>query len=220
MRFVAGVLTATMAIIGHDCAHRGGTRFNWLNRLIGTIGFLPALHPLSRWAYHHNQVHHRYTAQIGIDNAYSPMTVDDYRAASPTRRAYYRFQRSLWGQPLFYLDRHLVAEIFLPGRERTRELYARDYFDLGLVYVWLVAFLAGLTWLSLHDGNARGLGAAFANAAIFGLFIPFLVWNLFISFVTVIQHTGPDVKWSVPTGRPSTARTRRCTARSASAFRR
>jgi omega-6 fatty acid desaturase (delta-12 desaturase) len=201
---VAGVLTATMAIIGHDCAHRGGTRFNWLSRLIGTIGFLPALHPLSRWAFHHNQVHHRYTAQIGVDNAYSPMTADQYRAASPSRRAYYRFQRSIWGQPLFYLVDIWVADIFFPSAKQRATFTGRDYFDLALVYAWLVGFLAGLTWLSLHVGHAAGLGAAFANAAIFGLLIPFLVWNIFISFVTVIQHTGPDVKWSVATGRPST----------------
>lgn len=45
--------------------------------------------------------------------------------------------------------------------------------------------------------------AGLANAALFGLAIPFLVWNLFISFVTVVQHTGPDVRWSAPNGRPS-----------------
>lgn len=202
---LAGLLTATLAIIGHDCAHRGGTRFAWLNRMIGTIGFLPALHPLSRWAYHHNQVHHRYTAQIGVDNAYSPMTVQDYQAASPARQAYYRFQRSIWGQPLFYLVDIWFPKIFLPGARERATFRAGDYWDLGLVYVWLIVFLAGLTWLSLEYGHSAGTGAAFANAAVFGLLIPFLVWNLFISFVTVVQHTGPQVKWSVPTGRPSTA---------------
>lgn len=202
--FVAGVLTATLAIIGHDSAHRGGTRYSWLNRLIGTIGFLPALHPLSRWAHHHNQVHHRYTAQIGVDNAYSPMTVADYRAAPPARQAYYRFQRSLWGQPLFYLIDIWYPKIFVPGTRERQGFHGRDYFDIAIVYVWLVALLAGLTWISLRYGATPTLGQAFANAAVFGLLLPFLIWNLFISFVTVIQHTGPDVKWSLPTGRPST----------------
>ncbi|MEI9886028.1 MAG: fatty acid desaturase [Rhizomicrobium sp.] len=201
---VAGVLVSTLAIIGHDCAHRGGTRYSWLNRLIGTIGFLPALHPLSRWAYHHNQVHHRYTAQIGIDNAYPPMSVQDYQAASPARQRRYRFQRSIWGQILFYLTDIWVRDIFLPRAAERAGFRGRDYFDLALVYLWLVAFVAGLTWLSHAYGATPGWGAAFANAALFGLAIPFLVWNLFISFVTVIQHTGPQVKWSVPTGRPST----------------
>src|SRR5258708_7224241 len=203
--FVAGVLTATLAIIGHDSAHRGGTKYSWLNRLIGTLGFLPALHPLSRWAHHHNQVHHRYTAQIGIDNAYSPMTLDEYRCASPARRMYYRFQRSVWGQPGFYLIDIWLPKIFLPGADERRGFHARDYWDLALVYVWLIALLAGLTRLSSLYGGATTLAAAFANGALFGLVIPFLVWNLFISFVTVIQHTGPQVKWSMPTGRPSTA---------------
>src|SRR5215472_11157521 len=125
--FVAGILTATLGIIGHDCAHRGGTRYQWLNRLIATIGFLPALHPLSRWAHHHNQVHHRYTAQIGVDNAYSPMTVADYRAASPARQAYYRFQRSVFGQPLFYLIDIWAPKIFAPGSSERRTFRARDY---------------------------------------------------------------------------------------------
>jgi acyl-lipid omega-6 desaturase (Delta-12 desaturase) len=203
--YLAGVLTATLAIIGHDSAHRGGTKHSWLNRLIGTLGFLPALHPLSRWAHHHNQVHHRYTAQIGVDNAYSPMTVDAYKAASPMRRMYYRFQRSVWGQPGFYLIDIWLPKIILPGANERRGFHARDYWDLGLVYVWLVFLLAGLTWLSGVYGGTTGLGASFLNAALFGLAIPFLVWNLFISFVTVIQHTGPEVKWSMPTGRPSTA---------------
>ncbi|HJW41907.1 MAG TPA: fatty acid desaturase [Rhizomicrobium sp.] len=197
---VAGVLVSTLAIIGHDCAHRGGTRYSWLNRLIGTIGFLPALHPLSRWAFHHNQVHHRYTAQIGVDNAYPPMSVAGYRAASPGAQAYYRFQRSVWGQPLFYLIDIWARDIFLP----RGGLKARDYLDFALVYLWLATLLAGLTWLSHSYGATPGWGMAFANAAVFGVVIPFLVWNLFISFVTVIQHTGPRVKWSMPTGRPST----------------
>jgi omega-6 fatty acid desaturase (delta-12 desaturase) len=202
--FVAGVLTATLAIIGHDSAHRGGTRYSWLNRLIGTIGFLPALHPLSRWAHHHNQVHHRYTAQIGVDNAYSPMTVGEYRAASPARRAYYRFQRSIFGQPLFYLIDIWYPRIFVPGARERQGFRARDYVDIAIVYVWLAALLGGLTFVSLRSGATPTLGAAFVNAAVFGVLLPFLVWNLFISFVTVIQHTGPDVKWSMPTGRPST----------------
>jgi omega-6 fatty acid desaturase (delta-12 desaturase) len=200
--FVAGVLISTLAIIGHDCAHRGGTRHQWLNRLIGTIGFLPALHPLSRWAHHHNQVHHRYTAQIGIDNAYPPMSLEGYRAAAPLRRAHYRLQRSLWGQPLFYLTDIWLTDIFLP-LDGTK-LTARDWLDFVLVYAWLGAFLGGMTWLSHAHFAGESWAAAFTNAAVFGLAIPFLVWNLFISFVTVIQHTGPDVKWSLPTGRPST----------------
>jgi omega-6 fatty acid desaturase (delta-12 desaturase) len=199
--FVGGILTATLAIIGHDCAHRGGTRFQWLNRIIGTIGFLPALHPLSRWEYHHNQVHHRYTAQLGLDNAFPPMTVEEYRNASPSARLYYRFLRSVWGQPFFYLVQIWAKEIIAP---RPADYRARDWFDTTIVYVWLALLLSGATLLSHASHPGQSWVAAFANGAVWGLIVPFLVWNLFIAFVTVVQHTGPEVRWSVPTGRPST----------------
>jgi len=98
---LAGVFIANLAIIGHDATHRSFTRVRWLNRAIGTAAFLPALHPFGRWEHHHNRVHHCYTAQIGVDNAYSPMTPQQYLAASPLRRLYYRFMRSLGGQWMY-----------------------------------------------------------------------------------------------------------------------
>jgi omega-6 fatty acid desaturase (delta-12 desaturase) len=67
---LGGVFIANLAIIGHDAVHKSFTRLRWLNRVIGTVAFLPALHPYTRWEHHHNRVHHRYTAQIGVDNAY------------------------------------------------------------------------------------------------------------------------------------------------------
>jgi omega-6 fatty acid desaturase (delta-12 desaturase) len=198
--FVAGVLTATLAIIGHDCAHRGGTRSPRLNRIIATIGFLPALHPLSRWEYHHNQVHHRYTAQLGRDNAFPPMTVEEFRGASTGARLYYRFLRSLWGQPFFYLIQIWAKDIIPP---RLSVYTRRDWSDFALVCVWLLLLLGGMTILSHNTDPAQNWVGAFANSAVWGLVVPFLVWNLFISFVTIVQHTGPDVRWSLPTGRPS-----------------
>ena len=198
---IAGVLTATLAIIGHDCAHRGGTRSHRLNRIIATIGFLPALHPLSRWEYHHNQVHHRYTTQLGRDNAFPPMTVEEYQRASSGARLYYRFLRSLWGQPFFYLVQIWAKDIIPP---RLTLFTRRDWFDFALVCLWAAVLLAGTTALSHSIHPHDGWWFAFGNSAVFALLIPFLVWNLFISFVTVVQHTGPDVRWSIPTGRPST----------------
>ena len=200
---VAGVFIANLAIIGHDAIHRSFTSSRLLNRLIGTIAFLPALHPYGRWEHHHNRVHHRYTAQIGVDNAFSPMTVAQYRAASPARRLYYRFMRSLAGQPFYYLADIWLPRIFLPLGSDARGFTTADWMDFAIVYGWLVGFIAGLTSLSLlqFDGH---IVQALWNATLFGFVIPFLVWNLFISFVTIVQHTGPRARWMMPTGRPST----------------
>src|SRR6267378_8001704 len=117
LAILAGVFIANLAIIGHDAVHKSFTRLRWLNRIIGTVAFLPALHPYTRWEHHHNRVHHRYTAQIGVDNAYSPMTIEQYRAASPASRLYYRFMRSLLGQPFFYMVDVWLPSMFLPSRQ-------------------------------------------------------------------------------------------------------
>ncbi|HWF64519.1 MAG TPA: fatty acid desaturase, partial [Rhizomicrobium sp.] len=200
---LAGTFIANLAIIGHDAVHRSFTRLRWLNRLIGTLAFLPALHPYGRWEHHHNRIHHCYTAQLGVDNAYPPMTPDDYRAASPARRLYYRFMRSLIGQPFFYLLDIWAIDMFVPFARARHGLKASDWRDIAIVYLWLVFSMVGLAALSLSE-NGGSIRAALWNGGVYGILIPFLVWNVFISFVTIVQHTGPQVRWVVPTGRFST----------------
>ncbi|HLY06024.1 MAG TPA: fatty acid desaturase [Rhizomicrobium sp.] len=202
---LAGVFVSLLAIVGHDAGHRSFTSVRWLNDVIGTVAFLPSLHPFGRWKHHHNQIHHRYTAQLGIDNAYPPMTVDAYERAGTTARALYRFKRSLAGQATHYLLDIWLPKMFLPGRREQAQLRSRDWFELALVWAWPFVFV-GLTGSLLHVAAGRDLGAAFIDAGLFGLLIPFAVWNLFISFVTIVQHTGPDAHWIAPTGRPSSSR--------------
>ena len=200
---LAGVFIANLAIIGHDAVHRSFTRMRWLNRVIGTVAFLPALHPFGRWEHHHNRIHHCYTAQIGVDNAYSPMTPDQYRAASPARQFYYRFMRSLAGQPFFYMLDIWLPDMFLPFLKRDHGLKAADWLDMATVYAWLFLSVLGFG-VAAHLYGGGDFGPALRNGALFGVVIPFLVWNVFISFVTIVQHTGPRVRWLLPTGRFST----------------
>ena len=200
---LAGTFIANLAIIGHDAVHRSFTRWRWLNRVIGTLAFLPALHPYGRWEHHHNRVHHCFTAQIGVDNAYPPMTPEQYRAASRPRRLYYRFMRSLTGQLFFYMVDIWAIDMFLPFVRREHGLKSADWRDVAIVYAWLALSVFGMGAVAwMHDGGA--FGASLENGALYGVLIPFLVWNVFISFVTIVQHTGPKVRWVMPTGRFST----------------
>src|SRR6185437_15858330 len=150
---LAGTFIANLAIIGHDAVHRSFTRVRWLNRVIGTLAFLPALHPYGRWEHHHNRVHHCYTAQLGVDNAYPPMTPDQYRAASLTRRLYYRFMRSLIGQFFFYMVDIWAIDMFVPFVRRKHGLRASDWRDVAIVYAWLVFSTAGLAGISLNQNG-------------------------------------------------------------------
>jgi len=196
---LAGLATTTLFIIGHDACHLSYTRSRRLNRIIGTIVFLPALHPYSLWEYGHNRLHHRFAAQIGLDYGYAPMTVDAYARAGLARRGYYRFMRSLVGQPFYYLVDIWLPKMFIPLSRQVgpfRRIYA---LDLAIVYTWLVLLLGGLAALQ-HSVAPLPWSEALVTAALFGFAVPFLTWNLFMSFVTIVQHTGPSLRWSLPTG--------------------
>ncbi|MEL6318867.1 MAG: fatty acid desaturase, partial [Pseudomonadota bacterium] len=69
---VAGVVITMLAIIAHDVAHGAFSRDRRTNTLLGSICFLPGLHPYGLWKYHHNVMHHGRTAQIGLDDGYPP----------------------------------------------------------------------------------------------------------------------------------------------------
>jgi omega-6 fatty acid desaturase (delta-12 desaturase) len=200
----AGVMISVAAIVGHDAGHQSLSANKMLNRIAGTVAFLPALHPFALWEHHHNRVHHRFTAQIGIDNAFSPMTVLQYSKASRRQQAYYRFIRSLWGQPFFYLLDVWVPQILLPFTQRHPAMTRRVWFDLILVYVYFIGFMLICTYLSMKAARSDDVWAAIGNAFVFAFAIPFLIWNAFISFLSIVQHTGPDVRWVMPTGVPST----------------
>ena len=132
--FGAGTMIALAAIAGHDAGHQSFSGSRGVNRFFGTLAFLPALHPFALWEHHHNRVHHRYTAQLGVDNAFPPMTVDDWREASAWERAHYRFMRSLWGQPFFYLVDVWALDMFLPFLGNEPKMTGRTWFDVILVY--------------------------------------------------------------------------------------
>jgi omega-6 fatty acid desaturase (delta-12 desaturase) len=113
--------------------------------------------------------------------------------------------RSLGGQPFFYMIDIWLPKMFLPGPVEARSFHKSDWVDLAVVYLFLTALIVGLAWISqASSAGAQSFGGALSNAAIFGFLIPFLVWNVFISFVTIVQHTSSNVRWIMPTGRPST----------------
>jgi omega-6 fatty acid desaturase (delta-12 desaturase) len=203
LSLLAGIAVLLLGIVAHDAVHRSFTSSRFLNRVIGTVAFLPALHPYSRWEYHHNRIHHHFTAQLGIDNAYPPMTVDDYARASRLTRRIYRWKRSLAGQAFYYLFDIWLPKMFLPARREREDFRASDWIDVLMVQGWLLIFVTMLT-LWLHLETHRSWTGALLDAAAFGFLVPFLVWNVFISLVTVVQHTGPDVRWITARGRPST----------------
>lgn len=192
-----------LMVCGHDAAHNALSRNKRLNRWFGTIAMLPSLQPFSIWVRQHNFVHHRYVAQLGVDDTYAPLTPAQYRARGPLGRAYYRFLRSLAGQNFWYfLEVSLPYMLFpfLYGRFRmTRE----NGLDLLLVYLWAGFVLWFCASVSMAAYPEKSAAWHWLTAGVFGLLLPTFFFSVIMTFLSVFQHTAPDSKWILPDGKPS-----------------
>ena len=122
----ASVAIARLFVIGHDACHGSYTRYDWLNKIVGRIAFLPSLTPFSLWDVGHNVAHHGFTNLKGRDQVWVPMSAEEWQAASKVRRVLERIYRSGFGQGLYYLIEMWWKKLILPTQE-TRRRAPRDF---------------------------------------------------------------------------------------------
>jgi len=186
---LCGFLIGVLFIVGHDACHNSLTRSLWLNRIIGRIAFLPALHSFSLWDLAHNRLHHRYNNVRGLDVVWEPLSPAEYRARGKLRRWMYRFYHTPGGVPFYYMI-ELWAPYFccsLPVIYRNmRAVYLAD---AALVLL----FFAAQVSVVLSVGGMFG-HAPLVSLAV-GIVVPFLVWNGLISIIVFVHHTHPAVRW-------------------------
>ncbi len=191
---ICGISIGMLFIAGHDCCHNSFTRSARVNRILGRIAFLAPLHAFPLWDLDHNRTHHRYNNIRGLDYAWVPMTVDEYRQSSSLRRAMYRLYRSPAGVALYYMLA-LWAPRFVLARPAAARANPGAYLP-DTILIW--AFLAAQIWVVIAIGGLFGKGAFIS--LLFGLLIPFVVWNAVMSFAIFMHHTHPAIRWytSIP----------------------
>ncbi|PQA88067.1 fatty acid desaturase [Hyphococcus luteus] len=192
-----------LMVCAHDAAHNALSRDKRLNRVFGTIAMLPSLQPFSIWVRQHNFVHHRYVAQLGVDDTYAPLTPEQYRARAPLGRAYYRFLRSLVGQHFWYFLEVTLPYMLFPFLYRRFSMKREHVLDLLLVYVWAGLILWFCASLSMGAHPDKSAVWHWTTAGVFGIVLPTFFFSVIMTFLSVFQHTGPDSKWILPDGKPS-----------------
>ena len=98
----ASVAIARLFVIGHDACHGSYTKYDWLNKIVGRIAFLPSLTPFSLWDVGHNVAHHGFTNLKGRDQVWVPMSARAGCRAGVCRgrRRIPPAERPLHGHPL------------------------------------------------------------------------------------------------------------------------
>jgi fatty acid desaturase len=192
---VAGVMTSLLFVVGHDACHQSLTSRRWLNRMIGTLSFLPCLHAFSFWDLGHNRIHHRFTNRRGKDYVWEPLTHPEFVALSGFQRLKYRFFRTLVGHYWYYLCEIWWKKMFFPCRSAVGRYTTENVIDHIVLLMWILLWpstIVALTWfVSATTAGPYELGMSVLLCCV----VPFLVFNLLMSSVIYLHHMHPKVGW-------------------------
>ena len=129
------LLMATMIsalfVVGHDAAHDSLTPHKWLNRFIGTICFLPSMHPYSLWVELHNYRHHRWTNLRGKDDVWIPLDLQSYQELSSFQKFLYRIYRGPFGSLFYYLIEFWWKKFSWPTKKHYDPIKREYIIDLS-----------------------------------------------------------------------------------------
>jgi omega-6 fatty acid desaturase (delta-12 desaturase) len=192
---LAGVMTSLLFVVGHDACHQSLTSRRWLNRLLGTVSFLPCLHAFSFWDLGHNRIHHGFTNRRGKDYVWEPLTYPEFVALSRFEKLKYRFFRTAAGHYWYYLCEIWWKKMFFPRRSVVGQYTAENVLDHLVLSAWMLLWpstVVALTWLmSGRTARAYDLGLSVLLCCVG----PVLIFNLLMSSVIYLHHMDPRVGW-------------------------
>ncbi len=178
---VAWILTGTALtgffVIGHDCGHRSFSQRIWVNDWVGHIMFLPLIYPFHAWRILHNH-HHKHTNKLEVDNAWGPLTPDEYGTIAGLKQwGYQRIRGRFWwtGSIAHWLILHFDWSKFA-GRERQQIKFSA----LLVIVTAAIAFPTLLLTIGVW------------GIVKFWL-VPWLVYHFWMSTFTMVHHTMPDI---------------------------
>ena len=170
-------------VIGHDCGHRSFSNRNWINNSVGHVVFLPLIYPFHSWRILHDY-HHKHTNKLEVDNAWDPVTVENYESASPlVRWCYKRVRGRFWwlGSIAHWARFHFDWSQFA-GKQREQVRFSVIFVGLGGAIALTTLVITTGTW-----GFVK-----------FWL-IPWLIYHFWMSTFTIVHHTTPDIAFKPAT---------------------
>jgi acyl-lipid omega-6 desaturase (Delta-12 desaturase) len=191
---LAGLIMSLLFLVGHDADHGSLTNNRRTNRLLGTIAFLPVLHPYNLWVLVHHHHHHRYTNLAGEDYDYvwAPYSKADFDALPKSRQILERVYRSPIGHGAYYMIEIWWKRMFFPRRRYVGGEYRKAYVsDMVVLAAFLIIEVVTIVALALSGTISQ----PWWSALIFAIVIPHLVWNWYVGFFTLLQHNHPDIRW-------------------------
>lgn len=177
-------------VLGHDACHGALASSRQLNQWLGRLVFLPSMTTFQGWTVTHNMLHHGFTNLAAQKDMWSPLSPDAYQALNSFERLRYRIYRNKWGIGICYLNEIWWKCLYFPSAKVVGAYSEKRFLaDSLLVTCFLVIWLTSLYALALTTTQA------YLPVLLLGFVLPFIVWNMTISYVTYLQHTHPKVHW-------------------------
>jgi omega-6 fatty acid desaturase (delta-12 desaturase) len=148
---VIAVFTVRAFIIFHDCGHGSFSRSRRLNTVVGSVIGVIVFTPYTYWTRAHIR-HHATTGDLdrrGSGDLWM-MTTEEYRAASPGRRLYYR----IYHHPLFLMTVGPVIKFGIAQRLRMDPRLTGRRLRMS-VYLTNLAVVGFVVLMSAWMGPAR-----------------------------------------------------------------
>ncbi len=186
---ICGVMVVMLFVVGHDACHQSLTATARLNHIIGRIAFLPSLHVYSLWEHEHNHRHHRYNNIRHMDYAWIPLDTEEYAALSTAGKAWYRFCRSPFGVPFYYLITIWAQRKIIPRSSMLGTITGQHVVDT------LVMWIGVIVWSGVIAIVGGWFGKGLLTSITLGVVLPFLIFSALISFAIYLHHTHYLVPW-------------------------
>lgn len=177
--FFTGTALTGFFVIGHDAGHRSFAKRRWVNDLVGHLAFLPLIYPFHCWRLLHDH-HHLHTNKMEEDNAWRPITVDEYKECGPVMKFLQRSIRSyFWwvGSVGHWALLHFDLSNF-KARDRKKAAFSMSFVIVGAAIVFPLLI---------------------ANFGIWGFvkfwLMPWLGYHFWMSTFTIVHHTIPEIQF-------------------------
>jgi omega-3 fatty acid desaturase (delta-15 desaturase) len=182
--YIQGTFFWALFVIGHDCGHGSFSENEKLNHLIGHLSHIPILVPYHSWRISHHK-HHLNTGNIKNDESWVAVSESEYKKFN-FRQRFFRYHcyfiggwiaYLLFGMPPKHHSHFLPSSILFNEQERH---YVRESL------IWWFLFCSFLFYIGWKFGFLFLLKY---------YFIPDLIFGGWISIVTLLHHTHPNVPW-------------------------
>lgn len=187
---LAGFGLVNLGSLSHEAAHRAVVKSRLGNKVMAVVTLTMILFNYRLWIYDHHVLHHGRT-NVKENNFLSPLTLAEYRALSPFRRALYRAYHSTSGLGilLYYLIERWPTVHYIPGKWLPEKFRASAWGYAALMTVYAAALLTLLVAVPAAQGHSVLL------SVLCGFVLPYLIWFNTFSMTAFLQHTNPKLRW-------------------------